>query len=232
MPFIGYIALTLLGLALLGWASTARGARLWIILFVFGWTTGQFNPLLEAVIFSVMPLRGAAIELAIALVALAMMTALAVTLVGKWRGTQAPTVRLNLNLTTLITVIVGYQILYFGAGALVWPFVAKYYLAKGLLPQALVMAVQVPRALIFTIPAILWLRTQPKYAPFILGAAYALIGAIAPLIPDNPYMPAAIRFAHGIETGSVNFVFGLLVGWVLENREFVLRPVTRRSSLP
>ena len=35
------------------------------------------------------------------------------------------------------------------------------------------------------------------------------------MLPDNPYMPPDVRLAHGIETSSSNFLFGLLVGWLL-----------------
>jgi hypothetical protein len=52
----------------------------------------------------------------------------------------------------------------------------------------------------------------------VLGFAFSMIGGIAPLFPDNPYMTADARLAHGIETGSSNFLFGIAVGWLLTRR--------------
>ena len=218
MMFLLYVLLTFLALVMLGWASPARGRTLWFILFLFGWTISQFNTLIEAVVFAVMPLGNALIQLGVALMAFALLAALAVTCLGKWRGPSEPPVGANVTAIGIVAVLLGYQLLYFGAGTLVWPFVRDYYLAKGLPPQLLVVALQLPRALIFALPALLWLRTGPKYAPLILGAAFAVIGGIAPMFPDNPYMPAPIRLAHGIETGSSNFLFGLLIGWLFRRR--------------
>jgi hypothetical protein len=219
MMFLLYVLLTFLALVMLGWASPARGRTLWLTLLLFGWTISQFNTLIEAVAFAVMPLRDAVIQLGVALIAFAILAALAVTCVRKWRGPGAPPARIHVTAIGIVAVVLGYQLLYFGAGTFVWPFVADYYLAKGLPPQGLVAALQVPRALIFALPALLWLRTGPKYAAFALGAAFAIMGGIAPMLPDNPYMPAPIRLAHGIETGSSNFLFGLLIGWLFRRRE-------------
>jgi len=219
MGFILYVLLTFLALVMLGWASRARGRALWFVLFVFGWTISQFNTLIEAAAFAVMPLRDVLIQLCVALVVFALLAALAVACVGKWRGRGEPSRRLNITTIRIAAVVLGYQFLYFAAGTLVWPFVANYYLAKGLPPQILVAALQVPRALIFALPALLWLRTEPRYAPLVLGLSFAVVGGIAPMFPDNPYMPAAIRLAHGVETGSSNFLFGLLIGWLFRPRE-------------
>jgi hypothetical protein len=56
-----------------------------------------------------------------------------------------------------------------------------------------------------------------------MGLVYGVVGGIAPLLPDNPYMPADIRFYHGIETSVSNFLFGLIVGYLF-TRARPLRP--------
>jgi len=45
------------------------------------------------------------------------------------------------------------------------------------------------------------------------------MGGITPMFPDNPYMPVAIRIAHGIETGTSNFVCGLFIAWLFHRLE-------------
>jgi hypothetical protein len=51
-------------------------------------------------------------------------------------------------------------------------------------------------------------------APLVLALVYGIIGGVASLLPDNPYMPPDIRFYHAIETSASNFLFGLVVGFL------------------
>ena len=218
MMFLLYVSLTFLSLVMLAWASHARGRMLWLGVLAFGWTIGQFNILVEAVVFRVIPAGTALVQLGVGLIVFAMFAALAVTVLRKWRGPGLSPVRLPVSTIDVVAVIVAYELLYFGAGTLVWPYVAPYYLAKGLPPQILVAALQVPRALVFALPAWWWLGTRPRYAPVVLGIAFAMLGGIAPMFPDNPYMPVPIRVAHGIETGTSNFLFGCIVAWLYRRR--------------
>jgi hypothetical protein len=39
-----------------------------------------------------------------------------------------------------------------------------------------------------------------------------------PLLLPNPYMPEPVRMAHLVETASSNFIFGVLIGWLLTER--------------
>jgi hypothetical protein len=39
------------------------------------------------------------------------------------------------------------------------------------------------------------------------------------LLLPNPYMPAAVRMGHLVETALCNFIFGCLVGWLLSRRQ-------------
>jgi hypothetical protein len=215
MMFGLYVLLTLAALILAAAASPGRGRTLWLALLAMGWLVGQFNTLIEAVAFSVMPFANAAVHLAIALVALALLAAIAVTATGKWRGVPARPVQPNVSWQSLAGIVLGYELLYFAAGTFVWPYVAHFYADKAMPSMAFVAALQVPRALIFVAAVWPWLRTGPRHAPWIVGVAFAVIGGIAPMFPDNPYMPLDIRIAHGIETSTSNFLFGLLVGWLL-----------------
>lgn len=215
MMFGLYVLLTFAALVIAGIASRGGGRALWLALLALGWTVSQFNTLLEAVVFSVMPLANALVQLAVSGIALALLAAMAVILSGRWRRTDAGVARAALSLRNLAVIVCGYELLYWTAGTFVWPFVAQFYANKHLPAVWLVAALQVPRALIFVLAAWSWLRTNPRYAPVVLGLVYSVIGGIAPMFPDNPYMPANIRLAHGIETSVSNFLFGLLVGYVL-----------------
>jgi hypothetical protein len=50
-----------------------------------------------------------------------------------------------------------------------------------------------------------------------IGLLFAVVMNAQLLIP-NPYMPEVVRITHLIETATSNFVFGLLVGWLLARR--------------
>ena len=89
-----------------------------------------------------------------------------------------------------------------GAGTLVFPYVADFYATRNLPPFHLVAGLQVARSLLFLAFAIPLLRRGPRHALLLLALAFAVIASIAPLVMDNPYMPADIRFYHAIETGT------------------------------
>ncbi len=186
-----YILTTLAALILAAAVSPGRGRKLWLALIALCWGIGQFNTLLEAVVFSVMPASAMAIQLLVSLIPIALLATIAVAVTGKWRGPGPENARPNLA------------------------FVQHFYADKPLPAATLIAALQVPRSLVFVLSALLWLRTGPRHASLVLGVAFALIGGIAPMFPDNPYMPADIRLAHGVETGTSNFLFGLLTGWLL-----------------
>ena len=47
-----------------------------------------------------------------------------------------------------------------------------------------------------------------------VGALFALLSRVAPLIIPNPYFPDAVRWMHFYEVASSNSVFGALVAWL------------------
>ncbi|MCR5871073.1 MULTISPECIES: hypothetical protein [unclassified Sphingomonas] len=210
-----YLLLTLAAMALAGYVSPARGRPLATALLALAWVVGQFNTLIEAVVFSVMPLREALVPMGVMLVVLALFAALAVTILGRWRGAGSATVALRATPLRLLGVIAAYIVLYFTAGTIAWPHLAHFYTPEMLPPQWLVALLQVPRALIFVAAAWLWLRTGPRAAPLVLGLAFSVIGGIAPLLPENPYMPGDVRLVHAIEVGTSNFLFGIVLAWLI-----------------
>ena len=79
-------------------------------------------------------------------------------------------------------------------------------------------AVQVVRSLIFVGAVYPLLKSGLRGAPLVLALVYGVIGGLAPLLPDNPYMPVDIRFYHAIETSLSNLLFGLVVGSLFSRR--------------
>ena len=113
-----------------------------------------------------------------------------------------------------------YIIIYLVAGFIlqsVYPQLLVFY--KGKLPTVgLMIGTQVLRGFIFMGIAVLVLKTSdlsiPKRA-VLVGLIFSVLGGIAPLILPNAYMPAYIRLGHGFEVGISNFVYGLLISYLL-----------------
>ena|SRR2546430_7288562 len=110
------------------------------------------------------------------------------------------------------------------------PPVSNTHLAHYPLPGfGELVAVEVLWGFLYLAAAWPWLRLLKggrMRAALFFGAAYSILGGIAPLLLPNPLMPAPIRLAHGFEVGISNFVFGALEGWALAgNPSPVANPV-------
>jgi hypothetical protein len=213
-----YILLNLAVLWIVARASSASGWRLVAMLWLLGFVVGSANSLIEAVFFGVLSLRdamGAAVPVAIAF---AILSPVAVLLAGRWRRDGSPAVTGGFVPLTLLGVVLAYELLYWTAGALVYPYIAHFYATRTIPPIYAVAAMQVARSLIFVGAVYPLLKGGLGGAPLVLALVYAIIGGVAPLLPDNPYMPADIRFYHGVETSLSNFLFGLIVGFLFTHR--------------
>ena len=51
-----------------------------------------------------------------------------------------------------------------------------------------------------------------------LALSFPILAGVAPLLLPNPYLPGHVRLAHGFEIGISNFVYGLLLGYVLTRK--------------
>jgi hypothetical protein len=217
-----YLLLNLSVLWVVARSSAASGLRLAGMLFVLGFVIGSANNLIEAVFFGVLsPSQVAAAAIPAAII-FAILAPLAVLLAGRWR--QAPVqseAGAVFTPVTLLGAVIAYELLYWSAGLIVFPYVAHFYSGQSLPPGYAVAAVQVVRALIFAGAAYPLLRSGLRSAPLTLALVYAIIGGVAPMLPDNPYMPADVRFYHGIEVTISNFIFGLVVGYLFSRRRAV-----------
>jgi hypothetical protein len=208
-----YLLLNLIVLGIVARASGASGWRLVLMLFLLSFVVGSANSLIEAAVFGV--LQGSQIVAAAvpAAIVFAVLSPVAVLLAGRWTGREGPAAEAGrFTPLTLLGVVIAYEILYWTAGTLVWPYIADFYATRTVPPVYAVAALQILRSLIFAAVAYPLLKSGLRGAPLVLALVYSVIGGIAPLLPDNPYMPSDIRFYHAIETSLSNFLFGLVVG--------------------
>ena len=209
-----YLLLNLAVLWLVARAASVSGWRLVAMLFLVGFVVGSANSLIEAVVFHVRgPKEGGTAALAAGIV-FAILSPRAVLIAGRWRSGAARFEGGGFTPLTLLAVVAAYELLYWSAGTLVFPYIEHFYATRALPPDYAVAGVQVVRSLIFVGAVYPLLKSGLRAAPLVLALVYSVIGGIAPLLPDNPYMPPDIRFYHGIEVTVSNFIFGLAVGFL------------------
>jgi hypothetical protein len=220
MMFGLYLLLNLAVLWIVARASSASGWRLVLMLFALGFVVGSANSLIEAVVFGVLSPRQIAAAGVPAAIIFAVLSPLAVFLAGRWRSVDQPAHEPGgFTPLTLLAVVATYELLYWTAGTLVYPYIADFYATRTVPPSYIVAAVQVPRSLIFVAAAYPLLKSGLRGAPLVLALVYGIVGGVAPLLPDNPYMPPDVRFYHAIETSVSNFIFGLAVGFFFNLRQ-------------
>ncbi len=210
-----YLLLNLVVLWIVARASAAGGWRLMLMLFGLGFIVGSANDLIEAVVFGVLSPRQVVAAALPPAIVFAILSPAAVFLSGRWRTGDRPAQQTGgFTPLALLGVVVAYELLYWTAGTLVYPYIAHFYATRTIPPAYAVAALQIPRSLIFVGAAYPLLKSGLRGAPLVLALVYGIIGGVAPLLPDNPYMPPDIRFYHGIETSVSNFLFGLVVGFL------------------
>jgi hypothetical protein len=209
-----YLLLNFAVLWIVARASPARGWRLVLKLFLVGFVTGSANNLLEAAVYGVLAPRQLLAAGVPAAIIFAILSPAAVLLAGRWRRASVQVSDESIAPLNLLGVVAAYELLYWTAGTLVYPYIADFYATKTVPPVYAVAALQVVRSLIFFGAAYPLLKSGLRGAPLVLALVYGVIGGVAPLLPDNPYMPPDVRFYHAIETSLSNFLFGLVVGYL------------------
>lgn len=168
-------------------------------------------------------------------------SALAVIILGKRQNPPAdepeaalPSVPLSSWPWRLALIAVAYVILYFTFGYFIaWrnPAVQQYYggtdsgsffaqMQTVVRDRPWLVPFQVLRALcwvVLALPIVWMLKGGRREIALALGFTFAVLMNAQLLLP-NPYMPEAVRMAHLVETASSNFIFGVLVGWLLTAR--------------
>jgi hypothetical protein len=79
----------------------------------------------------------------------------------------------------------------------------------------------------FTLPVIRMLRGQSWEVALAIALLFSAWSSM--LLLPNPYMPAAVRMTHILETVPENLIFGWLVGWLLSRHHSSLRDLLQFS---
>jgi hypothetical protein len=122
----------------------------------------------------------------------------------------------------LIAIVAAYVVIYFGAGLAVFPYVADFYDERTLPAHTTMLPMALLRGSVFAGLALAIarrVRASRGGAAVALGITFSLIGGVAPLLPENPFMPDAVRYAHMVEVAVSNLFFGAFAGWLLRRDE-------------
>jgi hypothetical protein len=222
--------------------SRWAGWRLAATVFVSFYGVATFMSQLESAVFITRLPPGAVPRLFLMGAAVAApAAALAVLLFGKRRagaGDPLPSPRLEMPPSEwawkLALVAVAYVLLYFTFGYFVaWqePAVRAYYggvdegafvahMRVVLRDTPWLLPFQAARALCwaaFALPVVRMLKGGRPETALAVALLFTVPTNVQLLLP-NPFMPEAVRMAHLVETASSNFLFGVLVGWLLGGR--------------
>lgn len=204
--------------------STLKGMRLSLASFAIFYGVGYFNLLNEALIFNVTN-RNESINLLLkGLFIVLIITPLFIYILNH---KISKTIYLKFNSRPILSWIwriilcdILYLFIYITAGMIlqkVYPEFMSFYKDK-LPPFALIINTQFFRGFIFIGIALLVLRTMDSSLAkkaVLIGLIFSIFGGIAPLIQPNEYMPAYVRVGHLFEVGISNFLYGLMLGYLL-----------------
>jgi len=207
--------------------STYDGFKLCANVLIIYFIIGFFNIMIEALIFNVSDRAETVNSLIGGLFLTLLYSPLYVYVLGKWESKSTSISFQPRSIFSWIWKITITDLLYFVVYMLagltliaVYPELIDFYEDK--VPAFdLIFKTQLFRGLIFAGIALLVLRTTdlpPLKAALLIGAIFSVLGGIAPLIPPNELMPPNIRLAHGFEVGVSNFIYGIIVGYLLKQK--------------
>lgn len=218
-----YLVALLLGYYIM--SSGLGGLRLSISVFLIYFLIGHFNILIEAYIFNVSSRHETTLELIRGLIISLTFAPIYVYIFRRKIAKEAVNFSKRSIISWLWRIIVAdilYLFLYIIAGfvlTLVYPQLLQFY--EGKIPpfDILINTQLFIRGFIFIGIALLMLNTLNISAAkkgLLIGLTFAIIGGIAPLIPPNELMPSYVRLGHGFEVGISNFVYGVLLTFLLK----------------
>jgi len=204
--------------------STLKGMQLSLASFAIFYGIGYFNILNEALIFNVTN-RNETINILLKGVFIVLIvTPLFIYLLN---NSISKTINLEFKRRPVFSWIwrivlcdILYLIFYLTAGMIlqkVYPEFMNFYKGK-IPPFALIINTQFFRGFIFIAVALIILRTMDSTLAkkaLLIGLIFSIFGGIAPLIQPNEYMPGYVRIGHLFEVGISNFLYGLVLGYLL-----------------
>lgn len=223
MFFSNFLIAFLLGLLIKN--STLSGLKLALMIFIVFFIIGNFNLLIEAYIFNVTD-RNDTIQIILKGFILALITSpLLVYIFKKWLPDDIrPSFEPRSILQWIWRIVLAdllYLFFYLLAGFIlytVYPRLMEFYGDK--VPDfSLMINTQFFRALLFIGVAIIigrYTNTSIFKRALLTGAVFSILGGIAPLIlPGDEVMPGFIRFGHAFEVGISNFLYGLILAYLI-----------------
>jgi hypothetical protein len=235
--------------------SRWAGWRLILAIFVVFYGVSTFMGQIESAVFLTRLPAGMLPRLFLmGFLIAAPVSALAVIILGK-QDAELSDNQANLRLVMparewawkLTVIAVTYVILYFTFGYFIaWrnPAVREFYggadpgsfldqMRNVVRDTPWLIPFQIFRAMCWVAIALLvvrMLKGDGRETALALGITFAVLMNAQLLLP-NPYMPEPVRMAHLLETASSNFIFGLLVGWLLtEHRAVATAPVLQGAA--
>lgn len=208
--------------------SNLKGIGLALSVFTIYYGIGNLNLIVEAIIFDIVNINVVLNSVPGDLM-MAIIISLAIAyLFGKSKvKTEEIEFTRRPVLGWIWRVVVGdilYLIFYIAAGLTlinVYPELMKFYDEKTIPPPELIFGTQLVRGLLFVGVAILISMTvnlSLLKKAVLTGLIFSILGGIAPLILPNEEMPSYIRFGHIFEVGISNFLYGLVLGYLLRQK--------------
>lgn len=223
MFFSNFLITFFLGLLIKN--SVLNGLKLALMIFIVYSIIGNFNILIEAYIFNVTD-RNETIQIMLQGFILALITS--PLLVYVFKKSQPDDILLSFKPRSILQWIwrivladLLYLFFYLLAGFIlytVYPRLMEFYGDK--VPDfSLMINTQFFRALLFIGVAIIigrYTNTSIFKRALLTGAVFSILGGIAPLIlPGDEVMPGFIRFGHAFEVGISNFLYGLILTYLI-----------------
>jgi hypothetical protein len=200
--------------------STATGPALIAALAVLCFIPTAFVNITEAVLFNIVPVTAAPIALVRELV-VAVVAATAVgAAVGRLGVTVFPPRELapaTLSVVSLLWRLAAaaavFVVCYFAVGAIIYPWVKAYYASRVIPPVASVASMQVLRGVALIAAMYPAIRAIPsrRTARWVFAGVLPVLGAIVPLLPENPLLPFAVRAVHAVEIATYYALYGALI---------------------
>ena len=205
--------------------SVYWGWKLSLVTFLIYFAISHFNTQIEAIIFNVLD-PYISIKYMVSEGVIALITSFILVLFNnKWKEdhqTKSATFKRSILswIWRILLADILYLLLYFIAGItlqLIYPEFMDFY--QGKIPSiSLIIKTQIfLRGFVFIGIAILIISAanlSEARRAILIGSVFAILGAIAPLIMPNEFMPLNVRIAHGFETSISNFLYGFLLSYL------------------
>ena len=220
--------------------SRWSGWRLMLAIFFIFYGVATFMPQIESAVFLKTQLPAGMVPrlFLMGFLVAAPFSVLAVIILGKRKPALTDNqsgMSVSVTPVKLAVIALAYVILYFTFGYFIaWrnPAVREYYggsdpgtflaqMRNVVRDTPWLVPFQVLRAMCWVaiaLPIIRMLKADRREISLALGVTFSVLMNALLLLP-NPYMPEPVRMAHLVETASSNFLFGLLVGWLLARGE-------------